>query len=725
MTDHIQVGDAAPRIQYAASGSQTAFTFPFPVFTAADLEVWLDQTRQTTPAYSISGVGISSGGTVLFAAPPVPGALVTLRRRLSIARTSDYQEDGIIRAKVLNDELDYQTAALQQVAEDVGRAAKRSFLSASSADLTLPEPEPGKAIGWNADGSGLTNDPAEFAACTATVTAQAAQAAASAATASTQAATAQASATQAFGYKIACDADAIATASDRAAVVLDKAIVAADQATVASDKLATASSAAAAATARTACDADAAATAADRAAVAADKATVATNTAAAAASAAAAAGSATTAHASEVAAAASAAVASAAASGGAVKVSGSDTTSAYLSNTLTAGSNIALTVLNPGADESLRISVTGLATVAASGAYTDLSGRPNLGTASPLDVDTDTTLAANSDSRLASQKAVKAYVAANSGPDLTPDVGQLYLAVARLDTPTSPNVGGTQVADEFDAASGIASLGGGTVSSGYLSNPGSTSMIAQATGTAIGDMTGGGGLAGAFDGVTSQSVTASATKSSATNSYIGKNLGTGHRIASGIYYVPADGNMVAGPTASTVYLQGSNDGSSWTTLGSADGAVTYPTSVTVTSGDTATAYSYVRLYVVPTVSGSEIRCAEARFYEVANPPNMTVASNAYTAQSAPSTLSLVAEYQDISGTAVINTDITFEVSRDNGTTWTAVTMTDFGPSPISGARVLKGSASAAGQPSGTSLKWRIKTFNTKEQRVHGLWMQWK
>jgi hypothetical protein len=224
MPGHIQVGDAVPRVQYAANGSQTAFTFLFPIFTAADMEVWLDDVRQSPSAYSISGAGISAGGTVLFAVPPANGVLVTLRRRLAIARTSDYQDDGIIRAKVLNDELDYQIAAIQQVAEDAGRAVKRSFTSTSSADLTLPEPIAGKAIGWNAAGDALTNDPAEFAATVATVTAQAIAAASSASAAAASAATAATSATSASAS--AANAGVSATAAGASAASMTASVAA-------------------------------------------------------------------------------------------------------------------------------------------------------------------------------------------------------------------------------------------------------------------------------------------------------------------------------------------------------------------------------------------------------------------------------------------------------------------------------------------------------------------
>ena len=42
MAEHITIGDVAPRVQYVADGAQAAFTYPFPIFDDADLEVRLD-----------------------------------------------------------------------------------------------------------------------------------------------------------------------------------------------------------------------------------------------------------------------------------------------------------------------------------------------------------------------------------------------------------------------------------------------------------------------------------------------------------------------------------------------------------------------------------------------------------------------------------------------------------------------------------------------------------
>ncbi|MBX9702227.1 MAG: hydrolase, partial [Acetobacteraceae bacterium] len=123
MDEHIRIGDVAPRVQYVADGAQTAFPYPFPIFEPGDLEVRLGGVVQQS-GLSVAGAGQSGGGTVAFAAPPAAGTLVTLRRNLVVARTSDFQENGILRSRTLNDELDYQVAALQEVKEELGTALR-------------------------------------------------------------------------------------------------------------------------------------------------------------------------------------------------------------------------------------------------------------------------------------------------------------------------------------------------------------------------------------------------------------------------------------------------------------------------------------------------------------------------------------------------------------------------------------------------------------------------
>jgi len=153
MPEHIVIGDVAPRIQYVASGTQTAFTFPFPIFKPTDLQVFVNG-RRLAEGYSVVGAGRSSGGTVTFLDPPDAGAVVTLRRVLRLERLSDFQESGELRARVLNDELDYQTAALQQLADDLTRTVQTEPTDIGG-PLVLP-PRSARAsrlLGFDAGGS--------------------------------------------------------------------------------------------------------------------------------------------------------------------------------------------------------------------------------------------------------------------------------------------------------------------------------------------------------------------------------------------------------------------------------------------------------------------------------------------------------------------------------------------------------------------------------------------
>ncbi|TQF77716.1 hydrolase [Elioraea sp. Yellowstone] len=152
MAEHIVIGDIAPRVQYVASGAQSAFTYPFPIFKPADLEVFLDGARRSG-GFTVSGAGQSAGGTLTFATPPAAGTIVTLRRRLALQRVSDFQENGELRARVLNDELDYQVAALQQLADDLGRALQFAPTEAGVASVLPPRAaRASRLLGFDAAG---------------------------------------------------------------------------------------------------------------------------------------------------------------------------------------------------------------------------------------------------------------------------------------------------------------------------------------------------------------------------------------------------------------------------------------------------------------------------------------------------------------------------------------------------------------------------------------------
>ena len=148
-SEHIMIKSATPRAQYTADGVQTLYTFPFPVFDASNLQVYIEEVLQVG-TYSISGVGSSHGGSISFEQPPAAGGRITLRRLLPVERITDFQEGGDFRAASLNDELDYQTAALQQVQSDMERGLRLAPTD-SDAGTTLPTQavRAGKVLGFD------------------------------------------------------------------------------------------------------------------------------------------------------------------------------------------------------------------------------------------------------------------------------------------------------------------------------------------------------------------------------------------------------------------------------------------------------------------------------------------------------------------------------------------------------------------------------------------------
>lgn len=152
MADHIKIGNVMPRIQFIGNALSTQFVYPFAIFSENDLEVYLNDVKQTS-GFSVSGAGSSFGGTVTFGTAPGVGVMVTLRRNLAIQRTTDFHESGDFRAATLNNELDYQTAALQDVAADLAKAVRTSPTD-DGANLVLPKKaeRAGKILGFDGDG---------------------------------------------------------------------------------------------------------------------------------------------------------------------------------------------------------------------------------------------------------------------------------------------------------------------------------------------------------------------------------------------------------------------------------------------------------------------------------------------------------------------------------------------------------------------------------------------
>lgn len=155
MSNHIEIGNIRPRVRYVANGTNREFSFPFPIFEPTDINVYLNDVLINS-GFSVEDAGKSEGGKIVFKTEPAQETVVTILRNLEIKRTTDFQEGGAFRAKVINHELDYQTACIQQLEENFKRAVMLAPYAADH-NLSLPLPEKGKALIWDPDGNGLSN----------------------------------------------------------------------------------------------------------------------------------------------------------------------------------------------------------------------------------------------------------------------------------------------------------------------------------------------------------------------------------------------------------------------------------------------------------------------------------------------------------------------------------------------------------------------------------------
>jgi hypothetical protein len=251
--------------------------------------------------------------------------------------------------------------------------------------------------------------------------------------------------------------------------------------------------------------------------------------------------------------------------------------------------------------------------------------------------------------------------------------------------------------------------------------------IDRTAGTIIGDLTyGSAAITAAFDGTTTARTMGSCPQGPLTHGYIGKDWGAGvtHNIASFTYYPGGDAgfdNYTGGGQSISLSLYGSNtaptsgtDGTQLWTETFADPNNFAPKSVSsgIASGD----FRYHWFYM-SAPSGGRIVCSQIVWSETLVAPNMTLLpGSGVSVSSAPAYMDAYFLWKDDSGSAVPGADLTVELSRDDGTTWTAATITVL--AAFDGTySLLKARAYVGVQPNGTSLKVRIKTLNNKAQRI--------
>jgi hypothetical protein len=144
-----------PWTYYVGDGVQTIFSYDWYIAAASDLEVYLQGIRTT--AYTVQGIGVQTGGTVTFLAPPPLNQIIFMRRQTPETQLTDYISNDPFDAQAHEAALDKLTRLVQEVYERISRSpAFQVDAPNAQRDLRFPLPGAGKVIGWSADGTGLT-----------------------------------------------------------------------------------------------------------------------------------------------------------------------------------------------------------------------------------------------------------------------------------------------------------------------------------------------------------------------------------------------------------------------------------------------------------------------------------------------------------------------------------------------------------------------------------------
>jgi len=324
-----------------------------------------------------------------------------------------------------------------------------------------------------------------------------------------------------------------------------------------------------------------------------------------------------------------------------------------------------------------------------------------------------------------------AVVALSPPVDLSPVETQIAIQNLRhvidLSLPLIQTKGG--IADEYNDASGVNASG--SVDETYDATGDFYSNAGAGTSTvnAIPDMTSNtapSGVASSTGGGSDAYVLYDRTYSifafGSPYGFVKYDFGSGNGKVIKQYKIGARNDYTdSAPRAWT--FQGSNDDSTWTTIDTQSGQSFSGGQLKVYNVTNSTNYRYYRNNFTQTNGHSNMTWNSIEMYAALPPVNMSILSNVFTATTQPTKARVVLLHQPVDS-VTLNTDLVISVSRDGGTTFTNAVASSEGVYSTGINIISTASIDISGQPAGTSMVYKLTTANTKEQKVHGTWLQW-
>lgn len=208
-----------------------------------------------------------------------------------------------------------------------------------------------------------------------------------------------------------------------------------------------------------------------------------------------------------------------------------------------------------------------------------------------------------------------------------------------------------------------------------------------------------------------------------TNSNMTVTVDMGAATAILAYSIDRFANVLYQPRTWT--FQGSTNNSTWVTLDSYNSTTDWAAEI-LTRSAIAT-YRYFRW--VFTANNGEPSAGGYVIDDLAligaTPITGTYTSEAFTAASAPTTVSIKARINTTAAPTSGST-LTLAASRDNGTTWTTVPFTVNPTNYFSDSRIfIGGQATISSQPSGTQMRYRLTAAGMIVDTIDAVVMEWE
>lgn len=153
----MSVPNQTPYNIYNANGQTTVFPFEFYIISTSDIQVSING-EPVASGYSVSGVGNSRGGDVIFLMPPAKGMVVMLERVVPTFRLTDYQDNGDLLADTVNKDFDRIWMAIQRSFLFINRTLRVPEMTGVN-NLPSVEQRRNKLLGFNYDGQPIAITP--------------------------------------------------------------------------------------------------------------------------------------------------------------------------------------------------------------------------------------------------------------------------------------------------------------------------------------------------------------------------------------------------------------------------------------------------------------------------------------------------------------------------------------------------------------------------------------